>query len=148
MGKWLVKTDPEAYSIQDLERDEQTSWGGVRNALAQQYLRQMEEGDLVLVYHSGREKQIVGLARVIREKYLDPEDIKDKSVLVDISFDKRLGRPVQLAEIKGHSKLKDFDLVRISRLSVMPVGTAHWRALMELAGEPAELGMERAGEEE
>lgn len=139
MQKWLIKTDPEAYSIERLEDEESTNWGGVRNALAQQYLRQMEVGDRVLIYHSGREKQVVGMARVTREKYLDPEDIKGKSVLVDLQFEQRFAEPVPLTDIKSNSKLKDFDLVRISRLSVMPVTNAHWRALMEMAGESVEV---------
>lgn len=132
MQHWLVKTEPETYSIHDLMRDGETEWEGVRNALAQQYLRQMEQGDVVLIYHSGKEKAIVGSATVSREKYLDPTDERGKAVCVNFKFGDLLGQPIALSTIKSTAKLKDMDLVRISRLSVMPVSDAHWRILTEL----------------
>lgn len=129
MQHWLVKTEPETYSIQDLKRDKVTQWDGVRNALAQQYLRQMENGDSVLIYHSGKEKAVVGAATVSREKYLDSSDPKGKAVCVDFQFGEIFDHPISLATIKANAKLKEMDLVRISRLSVMPVSDAHWKVL-------------------
>lgn len=134
MQRWLVKTEPETYSIHDLKRDGVTEWDGVRNALAQQYLRQMEAGDVVLVYHSGKEKAIVGEAEVQREKYLDSTDPKGKAVCVDFKFREIYANPIPLAAIKGNSKLQEMELVRISRLSVMPVSEAHWKLLVGLKG--------------
>jgi predicted RNA-binding protein with PUA-like domain len=134
MAKWLVKTEPETYSIHDLRRDEVSPWDGVRNALAQQHLRQMEVGDEVLVYHSGKEKAIVGLTEVVREKYLDPTDERGRAVCVDLKFVESFRRPLPLSEIKSQPKLKDMQLVRISRLSVMPLTEAHWRLIVELIG--------------
>ncbi len=136
MGRWLVKTEPATYALADLEREGTAPWDGVRNALAQQYLRQMELEDPVLIYHSGREKAIVGLAEVIREKYLDPTDERGKAVCVDVKFVARLGRAVTLKEVRAHPRLQAMALVRISRLSVMPVSRTHWGILMELAGRP------------
>lgn len=132
MQRWLVKTEPSTYSAQDLQRDGTTEWDGVRNALAQQYLRQMETGDAVLIYHSGKEKAVVGEAEVAREKYLDPTDAKGKAVCVDFKFKRLFDHPIPLAAIKANAKLKDMELVRISRLSVMPVTDAHWKVLMGL----------------
>lgn len=133
MNHWLVKTEPDDYSIQDFQRDQVTCWDGVRNALAQQYLRQMETGDQVLIYHSGKDKAVMGLAEVVREKYLDPGDDNGKSVCVDLKFVDTLEHPVPLSSIKESSALRDIGLVRISRLSVMPVNKTQWRTLMELA---------------
>ncbi|MCH8333309.1 EVE domain-containing protein [Candidatus Sumerlaeota bacterium] len=134
MGKWLVKTEPETYSIKDLRSDQRTQWDGVRNALAQQYMRQMEQGDPILIYHSGKEKAIVGLARVCREKYLDPTDEKGRAVCVDLQYVATFDKPVELAEIKSRRELKAMALVRISRLSVMPVSSTHWRVLAKFVG--------------
>lgn len=137
MASWLVKTEPDDYSIARFMADQATTWDGVRNALAQQYLRQMEIGDPVLIYHSGKEKAVVGLAEVLKEKYLDPTDERGKSVCVDLKHIETFGRVIPLSHIKAASPLKDLGLVRISRLSVMPVTKAHWKVLMELGGRPA-----------
>lgn len=138
MRRWLVKTDPETFSINDLQKKGISDWDGVRNALAQQYLRQMEEGQEVLIYHSGKEKAVVGLAKLEREKYLDATDPKGKAVCVDLAYVETFAKPIPLADIKATSKLKNFDLVRISRLSVMPVSGAHWKLLMQMAGKSVE----------
>jgi predicted RNA-binding protein with PUA-like domain len=132
MQRWLVKTEPDTYSIHDLEREKVTQWDGVRNALAQQYLRQMERGDPVLVYHSGNEKAIVGEARVTKEKYLDPTDPKGKAVCVEFEYRRTVDKPLPLSVIRATPKLKEMELVRISRLSVMPVTEAHWKILIGL----------------
>lgn len=135
MGKWLVKSDPDEYSLDHLMADGEAPWDGVRNALAQQHLRQMEAGDPVLIYHSGEEKAVVGLAQVAKEAYLDATDRQGKSACVDLKFVSKLKKPVPLCEVKANEKFKDLALVRISRLSVMPVKEAHWKQLMHMAGE-------------
>jgi len=133
MERWLIKTEPETYSIGDLATDHTTEWNGVRNSLAQQYMRQMEVGDPVLVYHSGKEKAVVGVAEVVREKYLDPNDAKGKAVCVEFAFKGTLDRPIALSEIRATSKLKDMALVKISRLSVMPIRASHWNTIIEMS---------------
>lgn len=135
MGKWLVKTEPDDYSIEDFERDGSTAWTGVRNALAQQNLRKMETGDHVLIYHSGSGKEIVGLASVTQSAFIDATDPKGKAAAVDLHFDRRFAKPVTLAAVKKEARLAELALVRISRLSVMPVSEAHWKILMKLVGE-------------
>jgi predicted RNA-binding protein with PUA-like domain len=118
---WLVKQEPEDYSWDDLVRDGKTQWTGVRNFQARNNLRQMSVGDMVLFYHSGKEKGVVGIARVAKAAYPDPTADDASWVAVDIAPVKRLPKPVSLADIKANSKLRDFLLVRQSRLSVMPV---------------------------
>ncbi len=118
---WLVKQEPEAYSWDDLVRDRKTQWTGVRNFQARNNLRQMSVGDAVLFYHSGKEKSVVGIAEVAKAAYPDPTADDPSWIAVDIKPLKPLSRPVSLAEIKASSALRDFLLVRQSRLSVMPV---------------------------
>ena len=119
MAYFLAKTDPESYSIDDLERDKKTTWDGVRNAAALQAIRAMHPGDEVLIYHSGGESDIVGLARVVSEPRQDPND--SKSWVVDVEFVRRLPQPVTLREIKDGHLFDDWSLVRQSRLSTMSV---------------------------
>ncbi len=130
---WLLKSDPETYGYADLERDGRTTWDGVRNAQALIYLRQMHKGDLVLVYHSGADKHIAGLAIIVRGPYIDPKARDEKLVVVDIRAQSRAATPVTLAQIKADAAFADFLLVRNSRLSVMPVPTAMWNKLMKMA---------------
>jgi predicted RNA-binding protein with PUA-like domain len=132
MNRWLVKTEPSAYSFQQLEKDERTVWDGVKNPLALKNLAQMATGDRVLVYHTGGEKAVVGTARVVRAPYPDRKRRDPRLVVVDLAPDKALPRPVALAEIKGNPKLKGFDLVRLPRLSVMPVSEEQWAAIEAL----------------
>lgn len=115
----LLKSDPETYSLDDLERDGTTAWDGVRNATAQIHLRTIRPGDELLIYHSGGERAVVGLARAVGSPRPDPTDPAGKASCVDIAFVRRLPRPVPLSDFK--SRFAQFDLVRISRLSVMPV---------------------------
>lgn len=131
--KWLLKSDPETYSFADLERDGQTRWDGVSNNLALKHLRNVHRGDTVLIYHTGEERAIVGTADVTSDPYPDPNEKDPRRVVVDLKAGKRLGQPVSLDRIKRQPALKDFELVRLPRLSVMPVGEPHWKALMELA---------------
>lgn len=119
MACFLAKTDPEHYSIADLERDGETVWDGVRNAAALQAIRAMRPGDQVLIYHSQGEAAIVGLARVVSEPRPDPND--PKSWVVDLRFERRLAQPVTLREIKDSHRFDDWALVRQGRLSTMSV---------------------------
>jgi predicted RNA-binding protein with PUA-like domain len=132
--RWLVKSDPEEYSAEDLARDGRTVWDGVSNPLALRHLRSMSPGDEVLVYHTGDQKAVVALARVASPPRPDPRDKSSKAWVVDLEFVAPLARPVRLADIRREASLADFDLVRISRLSVMPVSAVHWNRLMKLAG--------------
>ncbi len=134
MNHWLFKSDPETYSFDDLERDKTTTWDGVRNNQALIFLRQMKKGDLVLIYHSGDGKDIVGLAEIIRAAYPDPKLKDPKLVIVDLKFKQRLSRPVTLAQIKADRSFADFHLVRMSRLSVMPVPAPMWKKLLTMGG--------------
>ncbi len=119
MAYFLAKTDPATYSIDDLERDQQTVWDGVRNALAIRAIQAMRPGDNILIYHSQGESAIVGLARVISEPRLDPND--SKSWVVDVAFLRKFTTPVTLREIKDSHHFDDWNLVRQGRLSTMPV---------------------------
>lgn len=126
MAYFLAKTDPEHYSIADLERDGTTVWDGVRNAAALQAIRAMHPGDEVLIYHSQGEAAIVGLARVVSEPRPDPND--PKSWVVDLTFVRRLEQPVTLREIKDSHRFDDWALVRQGRLSTMgvPANVVAW----------------------
>ena len=135
MGHWLFKSDPEAYSFDDLERDKKTTWDGVRNPLALRHLRSAKKGDSVFIYHSGEQKAIVGTAEIIKEAYPDPKAKDPKLFVVDIQFTKRVKRPVILAEVKALKEFADFPLTRMPRLSVMPVTDSQWKSLSKMAGE-------------
>jgi predicted RNA-binding protein with PUA-like domain len=132
---WLVKTEPDAYSYADLERDGHTDWTGVRNYQARIFLRQMQPGDLVAVYHSVSEKAVVGLARVTKEAYPDPTSEDAQWVAVELAPERPLKRPVTLGEIKKAPGLENIGLIRQSRLSVMPLTADEFAALLSLAAE-------------
>jgi predicted RNA-binding protein with PUA-like domain len=132
MAYWLLKTEPSTYSFADLERDGQTVWDGVANAQALIHLRQMQTGDHALIYHSGDERAIIGLARIVSQPYADPQLDDPKRVVVDVQAVRRLARSVTLATIKAHPGFAALALVRHSRLSVMPVTAEHWQALLQL----------------
>lgn len=132
MAAYLLKTEPNEYSFEDLERDGQAEWDGVKNALAQQHLRSMRRGDRVFVYHTGRERRVVGTARVVRAPYPDPNDAR--LALVDLAPERRLGRPVPLDEIRREPAFADSPLVRIGRLSVVPLTREQERVILRLAG--------------
>lgn len=131
--KWLFKSDPETYSFSDLDRDGKTVWDGVSNNLALKHLRSVRKGDSVLVYHTGEERAVVGIAEVLTDSYPDPKQKDPRLAVVDIKAVKRLQRPVGLDEIKKQASLKDFALVRLPRLSVMPVSEDQWKELLGLA---------------
>jgi len=135
MAYWLVKSEPSAYSYEQLEKDKETRWDGVRSYAARNHLRSMKKGEEVLFYHSNEGLDIVGIAKVSREHYHDPTTEEEAWVAVDLKPYKKLKKPVSLDAIKKDKRLKDMALVRIGRLSVQPVTEKEWVALMELAGE-------------
>ncbi len=132
MNYWLVKTEPETYSWDELVRDKKTVWDGVRNFQARNNLKAMKKGDTVFIYHSGEAKAVVGLAKILKEAYPDPKD-KDW-VVVEIGADKKLKDPVTLGQIKSMKKLSNMVLVKSSRLSVQPVREDEYSAVIELSG--------------
>ena len=134
MQYWLVKSEPTAYSWDDLVRDGRTYWDGVRNAQARNNLRAMSKGDRVLFYHSVKAKEVVGIARVVRESYQDPTTEDCRWLVVDLAPELALTRAVGLAEIKAHPGLANIALVRQARLSVMPLAAAEFKTILELGG--------------
>ncbi len=131
---WLVKEEPTHYGFGALVKDRRAAWSGVRNALAQRHLRAIKNGDRIFYYHTGDERAVVAVARAVSDPYPDPEDPSGKYVAVDIAPVERLPRPVTLAEIKADAAFRDFPLVRIARLSVMPVTDAQWTRIEGMAG--------------
>ena len=131
---FLFKEEPTHYSFDDLKRDGKTSWTGVKNPLAQKHLRSVKKGDAIFYYHTGDEKSVVGIAKAAGDAYPDPKDKSGKLFAVDVVPVKKLARPVTLSEIKAKSFFKDFPLVRISRLSVMPVSDKEWAEIEKMAG--------------
>ncbi len=132
-GHWIFKTEPTDYSWDDLVRDKRTSWSGVKNALAQKHLRTVSKGDQILIYHTGTERRVVGLARAVSDAYLDPGSAGGKLVTVDIEPLRPVKRSVSLSDIKEDGAFKDLALVRMGRLSVVPVTGKQWKRLLELS---------------
>ena len=135
MNYWLVKSEPSIYSWDDFVNEGKTVWSGVRNYAARLHLRAMQKGDKVLYYHSNEGLDIVGIATVIKEHYLDPTTDDDRWVAVDIKPLKKLKYPVSIKQVKEDKRLKEMALLRISRLSVQPVTADEWKVIMELAKE-------------
>ena len=135
MARWLFKEEPTHYSFADLVRDGSTLWGGITNALALQHLRTVKPGDEVFFYHTGKEKAVVGVMRVVGGPVPDPEADDQKLVAVEVKPVRKLARPVTLAEIKADKALANWDLVRLPRLSVVPVTDPQWRRIEELTRE-------------
>ena len=133
MPYWLVKSEPTKYSWDQLVKDKQTCWSGVRNYAARINLRAMKKGDEVLYYHSNAGTVIVGTATVVKEAYQDPTVDDDRWVAVDIKAAKKLANPVSLATIKKDKRLQEMALVRLGRLSVQPVTDEEWEIIMELS---------------
>jgi predicted RNA-binding protein with PUA-like domain len=123
---WLFKEEPTHYSFDALVRDKKTVWSGVKNPLAQKHLHSVRKGDRIFYYHTGDQKAVVGIAKALGDAYPDPKDKAGKLAVVDVGPVKKLARPVTLAEIKADPAFKSFALVRISRLSVMPVTDEEW----------------------
>ena len=132
-NRWLFKTEPSVYSFQQLQKDKKTLWDGVGNNLALKNLKDIKKGELVLIYHTGNERQAVGIARALGGAYPDPAKKDPKLLVVDIEAVKPLGRPVTLAEVKAHPKLRTFDLVRNSRLSIMKLTDEQWKIMEGMA---------------
>lgn len=130
---FLFKEEPTHYSWEDFVRDGKTSWTGVKNPLAQKHLRSVRKGDRIFYYHTGDEKSVVGIAKAAGDAYPDPKDKSGKLYAVDVVPLKKLARPVTLAEIKASPAFREFPLVRISRLSVMPVSDKEWAGIEKLA---------------
>lgn len=133
MQYWLVKSEPDVFSFQDLQRDGSTRWDGVRNYQARNNLRAMKTGDICLFYHSNIGLEVVGLARVLREFYPDPTAEKGDWSAVDLGPDIPLTKPVSLVDLKAHPALSQLGLVRNPRLSVMPVSAAEFAVILEMA---------------
>ncbi|MEM3089052.1 MAG: EVE domain-containing protein [Candidatus Nitrosotenuis sp.] len=130
---WLCKQEPSTYNIDKLQKEKTTTWDGVHNNLALKHINQMKKGDLALFYHSGDEKQIVGIMQIISDAYPNPKEKNKRYVVVDVKYKKRLNRPVTLDEIKGNRMFANWELVRISRLSVMPVSSKIWSEIIRIS---------------
>jgi predicted RNA-binding protein with PUA-like domain len=135
MAYWLVKSEPFKYSWEQLVKDKQTFWDGVRNYAARNNLKAMKKGDEVLFYHSNEGLEIVGIAKVAKEHYPDPTADDDAWVVVDLKPYKKLKKPVGLVQIKSDKRLAEMALVKLGRLSVQPVTEKEWKIVMEMAGE-------------
>lgn len=134
MARFLVKTEPSTYSFADLTRDKRTVWDGVSNPVALKHMATIRKGDTVVVYHTGDEKQAVGLAIAASDAYPDPRLKDPRRPVVDLSADRALRKPVTLAQVKADAVLKATELARLPRLSVMPFSEAQFQRLLKMAG--------------
>ena len=130
-NNWLFKEEPTSYSYDALVTDRKVTWSGVKNPLAQKHLRGVRKGDRIFYYHTGNEKAVVGIARALTDAYPDPADKTGKASVVDVAPEKKLARPVTLAEIKADRKFAQFPLTRLPRLSVMPVSDEEWEEILK-----------------
>ena len=136
MNYWLAKQEPSGprgYNILQLQKDKKTMWDGVHNNLALKHIRNMKKGDLIFFYHTGDERQVVGIMSVISNPYPNPEEENKRFVVVDVKFKKLLKTTVTLDTIKKQKKFKDWELLRISRLSVMPVPKIIWDNIIKMS---------------
>jgi predicted RNA-binding protein with PUA-like domain len=132
MAQWLLKTEPDCYSWDDLVRDKKTTWDGITNALALKHLRTMKKGDLALIYHTGNQKQVVGLAQLASNPYPNPKEADERLAVIDLKPKSKLKTPLTLDTIKSDPAFKGWDLIRNSRLSVVPVPDPMWHRIQEL----------------
>lgn len=132
---WLLKTEPNEYSYTDLEKENTAVWDGVKNALALKNMRTMLPGEEVFIYHTGKERRIVGVAQVASIAYPDPKLTDVKRLVIDIQAVRKLSEPVTLAQIKQDENMRGFELIRLPRLSIVPVLPQHWQHLLEMAGD-------------
>jgi predicted RNA-binding protein with PUA-like domain len=130
---WLFKTEPSVYSYQQLVKDKKTMWDGVGNNLALKHLKDIKKGEQIFIYHTGDEKAAVGVAKALGGAYPDPSKGNPRLLVVDIEPVRALPKPVTLAEVKAHSKLKNFDLVKNSRLSIMKLTDEQWEIVEGMA---------------
>ena len=135
MAYWLVKSEPSVYSWDDLEKEKQTCWSGIRNYAARLQLRNMKKADQVFFYHINEGTAIVGIAKVSKEAYQDPTTSDDKWSAVDLKPERKLKNPVTLEQIKKDKRLSNMALVRIGRLSTQPVTEEEWKIILEMSGE-------------
>lgn len=135
MPHWLIKSEPFKYSWDQLVKDKQTFWDGVRNYAARNNLKSMKKGDELFFYHSNEGLEIVGIVKVVKEAYQDPTTTETAWVVVDIKPVRKLKNPVTLAQLKADKRLKNMDIIRLSRLSVGQVTDEEWAIVLELAGE-------------
>ena len=133
MNRWLFKTDPETYSWKDLSSKKSERWDGVSNNLALKHLRSIQKNDEILIYHTGDDKSVVGIAKAVSNPYPDPAEKNSKLTVIDITPVRFLIKPVPLSEIKAVPKLKSWELVRLGRLSVMPVSEIQWKEVLHLS---------------
>ena len=133
MAQWLMKEEPDHYNYDQLVHDGSTVWAGVRNPLAQKHLRGIKKGDRIFYYHTGKEKAVVAIAKAASSAYPDPADKTGKLFVVDVVPVKRLAKPVTLAAAKADKALASFPLVRMPRLSVMPVTDAEWQRIESMS---------------
>jgi predicted RNA-binding protein with PUA-like domain len=134
MAYWLLKSEPSAYSWDQLVKDKRTNWSGVRNFQAAANLKAMRKGDRAFFYHSGEGKEVVGVAEIVKEAYPDTTDKSGRFVMVDVVPVEPVKTPVNLATIKATPALKNMPLVKLSRLSVSPVSADEWRIIAKMAG--------------
>lgn len=132
---WLLKTEPNEYSYTDLEKENTAVWDGVKNALALKNMRTMLPEEEVFIYHTGKERRIVGIGQVASIAYPDPKLNDDKRLVIDIRAVRKLPEPITLAQIKQDENMKGFELLRLPRLSIVPVLPQHWQRLLEIAGD-------------
>jgi predicted RNA-binding protein with PUA-like domain len=133
---WLAKQEPSGprgYNFETLKKDKKTIWDGVHNNLALKHMREIKKGDLVLFYHTGDERQIVGIMEVISEPYPNPKEDNKRFIVFDVKYKKSLNRPISLDEMKKQKKFQNWELIRISRLSVMPVPKQIWDAIIDIS---------------
>jgi predicted RNA-binding protein with PUA-like domain len=133
MAYWLLKTEPSTYSWDDLARDGKAVWDGVANATALKNIRTMNKGDFAFIYHTGDERQAIGIAEITSKAYPDPKENDEKLVVFDLKPKKKLGRPVTLSEIKADKIFAGWDFLRIGRLSVVPVPEPLWKHILEMS---------------
>lgn len=133
MALWLLKTEPGDYTWDDLCRDRKTAWDGVANALALKHMRTMKKGDLALIYHTGDERAAIGIAELTSDPYADPKEEDERLVVVDLKPKRKLAQPVTLSDIKADPAFAGWDLLRISRLSVVPVPEELWKRIETMA---------------
>ncbi len=134
MAHWILKEEPTHYSFEDLRRDGETMWDGVTNALALIHMRRMKKGDGALIYHTGAVKAVVGLATISSDPFEDPGLRDPRLTVVKVKAGAPLPRQVTLSEMKANAALAGLDLLRISRLSIVPVGDDHWKEILKMAG--------------
>ena len=130
----MFKEEPTHYGYEAFVKDGQAVWSGVKNPVAQRHLHAVKKGDRIFYYHTGDEKAVVGIAKALGNAYADPDDESGKAAVVEVAPVKKLARPVTLKEIKADPSFKTFPLVRISRLSVMPVTDDEWKRIEKMAG--------------